>query len=249
MFDDLKGKRVLITGASGGIGREIAVFLSREGAQLALMGRDETRLHETLSRLTPGEHAVFPCDLSNIDAIGGKIDTLCGQFGKLGGLVHCAGIGAQSPIKSLSYEKLHAVMQVNFYAFMELIRWVTVKRNRDPILRIVGLSSVASVLDTPMETAYAAAKAAMDAAVRCLSRELQGKGIRINTIRPAWVDTGMYRAFIADMDAFGAATANAQQPIGVIEPVDVAAMAAYLLSDYAKSITGMHFPINGGSRV
>ncbi len=246
MFDDLRGKRILITGASSGIGRAIAVFLAKEGANVALVARDRERLQETLAMLAPGGHALFPCDLSDMEAIGPLVKSIVATFGKLHGFVHSAGVGNARPLKTSSFSFMHDVMLINFYAYVELIRHIASKRHMEMPLRIVGLSSVSSDHYVAGTAAYSASKAAMDAVTRCLSLELLSKGVSLNTIQPAWVNTDMTSSAKEWISEEWESHLLNAQPLGLICAQDIAAMAAYLLSDNAKMITGAHFPISAG---
>ena len=108
----LEGKSILITGASSGIGRSIAVECSRMGASLILIGRNESRLKETISLLNPGNHNYYVCDITD----DSQVEVLYKELIAIDGIVHSAGIGLTLPFKFTSKEKLESLMHVNFEA-------------------------------------------------------------------------------------------------------------------------------------
>ena len=249
MFDrmDFQNKHYLVTGASSGIGRAVSVELSKRGAHVALLSRDARRLEETLASLAPGEHSVLRHDLVNTEEIKDVLAPLLSADARISGFVHCAGISPVIPLRRLTFARLNKMMLINFYSFVEITRCLCMAKKEDHPMRIVGLSSIASVSNSYLQTAYAASKAAMDAAVRWLSVELAEKRVNINTICPAYVDTEMLEDITTLVDGFiENLGARGGQSLGLIDPRDVAQMVLYLLSDFAKSITGMQIPINAG---
>ena len=246
---ELKGKNYIVTGASSGIGRATCIELSRSGANVLLVARNQDRLQDTLKLVEPTNHAVINFDLSNIDGIQGIISGAYEKFTVIDGLIYCAGIGWGATLQKTTYELMHSIMLVNCYAFVEFVRCLTKVKPKAHIMRIVGISSVGSLTNNKHDTAYSASKAAMEAAIRVMSTELIKKNTTINSIRPAYVDTEMLSSM---QDVFGDFNEHIKstgfQPLGMIDPVDVAKLAVYLLSDAAKSITGMCVPINGGAR-
>jgi NAD(P)-dependent dehydrogenase (short-subunit alcohol dehydrogenase family) len=249
MNEDFSGKNYLVTGASSGIGRAVCTELSKRGANIALLARDRDRLSETLSRMTDGKHFSAVCDLADISAIERTVQELWRNCGRMDGFVHCAGISANLPLRKTNFDVLHGVMRVNFYAFVELVRCFVTQKAKSEAMRIVGISSIGSVTHTKYHTAYSASKAALEAAVRDLAEELIPRNVRINAVRPAYVDTPMLAAMNDIMDDFNEyVKTSGFQPLGLIDPVHVANMVLYLLGDAADFITGMVMPINGGAR-
>lgn len=240
---DLSDKKIVVTGASSGIGRSVSILLSKLGAHVMMIGRREEELENTLRQMDGEEHRYFPYDLTDLDHIGDLIRDIVGCDGdKLDGLVHCAGISRRLPMRNLNYSNMDPIMRINFYAFIELTKAYAHKNCNGG--SIVGISSYAATNGGTGQTAYAASKAALDAAIIVLSKELARKNIRINSIRPGYVNTAMY---VDAMKKTGSDELGNQQLLGVGEPEDVANMIAYLLSDAAKFITGSNYVINGGS--
>ncbi|MBQ3225438.1 MAG: SDR family oxidoreductase [Clostridia bacterium] len=244
---DLTDKRILITGASSGMGKETAILCSKLGAKLILVSRNEDKLKETLACLEGDGHCYFPFDLSRVDEIDAFIKELITQCGPLDGFVHSAGVGSSRPIKLLKPSALREVMELNFYSFVEIIRCVTKRNCYREGMSIVGISSISSKQGNQAKTAYSASKAAMDAATRCLAKELWKQNVRVNTVNPALIQTDMFQSFLDNGgDSEDAKNVLLRQYAGLGEPIDVANMIAYLLSDASKFITGTNVMLDGG---
>jgi NAD(P)-dependent dehydrogenase (short-subunit alcohol dehydrogenase family) len=242
----LEGRRILITGASSGIGRETAVLTSKLGASVVLVGRSEERLIQTLYMLENGQHSYFVIDLSIVEGIEEMFKKVVnGANERLDGLVHSAGVINLIPLRNLTPKYIEATMKINFYSFIELVRLFSLKKYSLGG-SIVGVSSVASSRGEMCQTAYSASKAALDAAVRTLSYELVKKNIRINSVRPGTVYT---EASKKSELQFGAELLDAlkqKQLLGLGRPVDVSYMIAFLLSNASNFITGRSLDVDGG---
>ena len=242
---DLSGKKILVTGASSGIGKETALHAARLGASVIMIARGEDLLQETLNQMEAGDHRYYPADLSQIDQIEELTARIRVDNGPFDGFVHCAGITENRPIKMFKYENVHRLMLINFYSYIELIRCITKRGAYNEGMSIVGISSIAAVTCKAAQTIYAASKAAMNTATKCLAMELSSKNIRLNTIVPAMIETDMSKKYMERYnrtnDFF-----KADGGMGVGEPIDVANMAVYLLSGAAKFITRSEIEITGG---
>lgn len=242
---DLTGRRILVTGASSGIGRACAVTAASLGARTVLVARDQGRLEETLGMLAGQGHLIVPCDLGKLDDIASVFDAACKEGDKLDGLVHAAGIGPATPIQVVTPRVMNEVMTINFFSFMEMVRLFTRKRFSNGG-SIVAISSVSGVVGWQGVSLYGASKGAIDSAVRALAIELAPRGFRVNSIVPSNIQTPMFDAIIA----VGGETARdqiaAKQPLGLGEPEDVANAAAFLLSQASRFITGTQLVVDGG---
>ncbi|MBN1639332.1 MAG: SDR family oxidoreductase [Ignavibacteriales bacterium] len=242
---DLTGKLILVTGASSGIGRETAIHLSKLGAKVVLVARNEEKLKETLRFCDGNENRYYCFDLTEIVGIENLINKIVLENNGLDGLAYCAGVSTNRPLAMYKFDRVHEVMLINFYAFFELIRIISKKGNYNPGLSIVGLSSIASIKGNAAQTAYAASKAAMDGSMRCLAKELSGKKIRVNTILPSMINTEMYRSY-SRKSGVGEETILKRQYLGIGETTDVANAVAFLLSDASAFVTGTQLPVDGG---
>ena len=240
---DLSGKRVLITGASSGIGRACAVTAAKLGASLVLTGRRKEALDETLKACVGSGHLVCAGDISSPDFVGKLVETA----GKIDGLVHAAGIGPMCPVGMLSQEHVESIMRTNYYAFLELMRHYARAKHRNGQLSVVAISSVSALAGWGGVVVYCGSKGALSASVRALAMELAPKGVRVNAVCPSNVRTPLYEAGASDMnDESGLKELLRKQPLGLAEPEQIAAPVCFLLSEAASFITGVNMPVDGG---
>ncbi|NLK64047.1 MAG: SDR family oxidoreductase [Tissierellia bacterium] len=241
---ELTGKRILVTGASSGIGQNTGILLSKLGAELVLVARNNERLQETLSMLNGEAHASVSFDLSNIDDIKDMMDYIC-MDKKLDGVVYSAGIAPIVPVPSINYNKMLEIMTVNYFAFMEIVKLFS-KRKYSNGGSIVAVSSVSSYAGWRGASLYCGSKAAIDGSIRALAIELSNKGIRVNSVVPSNIKTKM----LSDVTQYAGEeeldVITARQPLGLGNPDDVANAIAFLLSDAARFITGSSLVVDGG---
>lgn len=241
---ELTGKRILVTGASSGIGRACAILASRLGASVVLVARDEKRLGETLGQMTGGGHVAIAFDLSDLERYE-ELFKRCASEQKLNGMVHAAGIGPAMPIQSVSLALMREVMNINYFAFMELAKWFS-KKKYSSGGSIVGISSVSGVVGWQGVSLYGGSKGAMDSSVRSLAIELASKKIRVNSVVPSNIRTPMLDSVVSVGGEDATQQILAKQPLGIGEPEDVAHAVAFLMSDAARFITGTQMVVDGG---
>ncbi|WP_391572838.1 SDR family NAD(P)-dependent oxidoreductase [Cohnella sp.] len=243
---DLTGKKIFLTGATSSIGRASAIYLSKLGASLVLTGRNEPALAETFQMLVGDKHHMFTADLNDLGHIPQLIENSFAADGKkFNGVLHCAGGGRIVPLKALNIDILKSAMQVNFYAFIEIIKIITNKKYFKEG-SIVGVSSHAAMEGEAGQAAYSAAKAAMDAAVRALAHELAPKNIRINTVRPGMIESDATSKYRKSMDESQFSKLVNRQLLGLGQPEAVASMCSFLLSDASCFLTGRSMYVDGG---
>ncbi len=239
----LTGKKILVTGASSGIGRACAICATKAGATVILTGRRAEALDETRACCYPGDHVCFPGDISLADFVRELVE----RCGKIDGLVHAAGIGPMCPIGMLTECQMEAVMRTNYYSFLELMKHFSKKKNRNERLSVVAVSSVSSMSGWGGVAVYSGSKGAVSASVRALAMELASKGIRVNAVCPSNIRTPMYEKGASDMNSEESlCELIKKQPLGLGEPEQVAWPVCFLLSDASSFITGVNLPVDGG---
>lgn len=240
----LQNKTVLITGAGSGIGRETSVVLSKLGANLILIDLNKEGLMET-SKLIVQKSLLKTVDLCDFDNLPQIVSEINESVGMLNGLVHCAGISSRKPLNVLRPSGFSKVMNVNFFAFEELVRLFMKKGRFADGGSIVVMSSISSIKGYKAKTEYCVSKAAVDAFVRCMAAELANRRIRINSVMAAEVLTPLALKAKELNNSLGISEFNA--PLGPTDPNEVANTISFLLSDATKTITGSSIVIDGGA--
>ena len=237
----LEGKRVLITGASSGIGKATAEECAKCGAKVILTARNEERLKATLDSLEGEGHSMIIADLTkqeDLAALVGQIEP------PLDGVVLCAGINDKSIIKFLNQEHVEKMLAINFTSPVYLSQLLAKKKKLAKESSVVFISSISAFYPSVSNAMYASTKAALTQFSKVLALELMPQRIRVNCIEPAFVETGMLNKYeISDkMDEI-----RANAPFGrFLEPNEVAQAAVYLLSDATKLVTGSSLVMDGG---
>ncbi|MBA3888901.1 MAG: SDR family oxidoreductase [Gemmatimonadaceae bacterium] len=245
---DLTGKTILVTGASSGIGRAIAILCGQLGARVVLGGRREGALRETQAALPNAEmHRVEPFDLTAMDGIPAWITGVRERAeAPLDGLVHSAGLSVTMPIRVANRANTDNLMIPNVYAALGLLRGFSAKGVAAGQSSVVLLSSVASFDGSPGLVTYAGTKGAINGIVRSAAKELGPRRVRVNAIAPGYVETPMYHEMKATTPDAVITKLEEEHFLGIPKPEEVAVMAAYLLSDAARVVTGTMLVIDGG---
>ena len=242
---DFTGKRILVTGASSGIGASICKTLSDSGAEVIMVAKDADKLKSAADDM--GIQHYYSIDLSDVDNIGPQVADIIKERGSLDGFVHSAGIGTVRPIKMCTYEYMKQMMDINFFSFVEIVRTITRKIYFNEGLSIVGISSVAAIEGNQSKTGYCASKAAMNGAIRCMAKELAPKMIRVNAVMPGITRTAIFDQIMDNGgDSEDLKGILQRQYLGVCEPDNIAASVAFLLSEESKFITGSAIAVDSG---
>jgi len=240
----LEGKTILVTGASSGIGRAIAIECSRMGARLIITARNEERLKDSLSSMdNPHLHRMILADLLKEKDMD---DLIAFIPDKLDGIVQCAGFMIVKPFQFLSHDDIHDLMNVNFVAPILLTQALLKKKKIANPSSIVFISSINGVLCSyPGLGIYAASKGAVNGIAKNLAIELAVKGIRVNSVNPGMVQTNIFDPGIIneaelkeDMKKYPLKRHG--------KPEEVAYAVIYLLSDASSWVTGSNLVIDGG---
>ena len=238
----LTGKTILVTGASSGIGRAIAVNCSQMGASLIITGRNETRLSETFLMLEGEDHQQICADLTNLQ----ELDTLIESLPKLDGIVSNAGIAKPLVLQLTDAEDVNEVMQINALVPIHLTRLVLQHKKLNKGASLVYISSVNGNNCTYIgSTIYAASKSAITGFMKGVALELAPRGIRANCINPGMIETDLLK--FGSIGPEELETDRLKYPLKRYgKPDEVAYAAVYLLSDATKWMTGSSLLIDGG---
>lgn len=238
----LEGKKILITGASSGIGKATAIECSKLGATVIITGRDILRLQETYDALEGSGHQMISADL----AINSELEHLVEILPKLDGCVNNAGIVGLVPTAFMTEEKIARMQQINLNAPMLLTKLLVKKKKMANPSSIVFTSSVAGVYRVSMGNAiYATTKCGIDAFMRTAALELASKGIRCNSVNPAMVETRILNRGQLTPEQYEAD--RQRYPLKRYgRPEDVAWGIVYLLSDASSWVTGTSLKLDGG---
>lgn len=229
---------ILITGASSGIGKAAVEYLDSVGHRIVLVARNQERLEQTAQTLKNNPICI-PCDLCDLDNIE-HIFIQCKDAGiKLDGMLHCAGINRDMPVKANDVAAMVDVTTLNYMSFVELGKYFSMKKYSNDNGSIVAMSSTAVLGCDKSMCTYAASKAAVDTAVRVMAKEFVRRKIRVNSIQASYVETPMME-IVDNLEEKIAA-----QPLGIIEPIQVAYLMEFLLSEKSKYITGSNIKISG----
>ena len=236
----LEGKVVLVTGASSGIGRAIAIECSKSGATVYLTARNEERLKETLSSMKPGPHKFITADLTNQQDVA----NLAEAVEKLDGIVLNSGINDKSIVKKLNNEFISRMMDTNFSGPAMLIQSLLKNKKINKTASIVFMSSISAFYPSVSNALYAASKAAVNQFAKVLALEVLTLKARVNCIQPAFVETEMLKKYTLDnvIDEI-----RANYPLGrFAKPEEIAYATIYYLSDASQLVTGTSLIIDGG---
>jgi NAD(P)-dependent dehydrogenase (short-subunit alcohol dehydrogenase family) len=246
-FLDFEDRWVVVTGASSGIGRAIAIELAAHGARLVLVGRDADRLAETAAALPGVDHRKLVLDLVRHDRIATAIADVAKDTGPLYGLCHAAGIVETRPLPSNTVQVVQSQLDVNVLAGLELARCVC----RRDIMAAAGgsilfISSVYGRVGMPGQIGYCATKGALAAATRAMAIELARRRIRVNALSPGLILTKMTEQALAKLSPEQVEKLKGGYPLGVGQPQDVARAAVFLLAPGTGWITGVDLAVDGG---
>lgn len=238
----LQGKKILVTGASSGIGKQTAIAIAMQGGEVIITGRNQSKLSITFDMLEGTGHQVVNADLNNAAEVERLVDVLPG----LDGIVLNSGIMETLPFKFITEEKLGHLIKTNFTSPVMLLNKIIRKKILKKQSAVVFVSSIGgNVIGTVGNSMYSASKAAISGIQKVLALELASQKIRVNSICPGMVKTEMWMED-ETITAEQLAIDEKKYPLGYGEPADVANAAVYLLSDAAKWVTGTSLILDGG---
>ena len=237
----LEGKTILVTGASSGIGRSIAIECSKMDASVLITARNEEKLRETLSNCMPGNHKFFSADLRDDE----QIEILASSLPMLDGIILNAGIVRTLPLSFINRESIDEVFNVNVNSSILLIQKLLKKKKIQRGGSICFISSVASNYVNIGNSLYSATKGAVNSFTKSLALELAPKKIRANAILPGYIETNILEK--SSIDELSIEEHKKKYPLGRYgTPIDIAHLIIYLMSDASSWMTGSLLTLDGG---
>ena len=242
----LTGKTAVVTGASRGIGRAIALKLAQQGAQVVInyQGSREKALEvQEKIRENGGKAMIYQCDVSDFAACEAFIQKVIEEWGSLDILVNNAGITRDGLLMRMKEEDFDQVLATNLKGTFHTIRFAARQMIRQRSGRIINMASVVGVAGNAGQVNYAASKAGVIGLTKSAAKELASRGITVNAIAPGFIETDMTGVLSEKVKE----AAMGQIPLGHMgKPEDVAAAAAFLASEEAGYITGQVIHVDGG---
>ena len=248
LYADLKGRNVLVTGGTGGLGLAIAKAFAENLSKVVIVGRDRDKLKAAEKKLGEQVHCI-PFDLNEIDRLPDLMEQIKESVGALDILVNNAGINMKKDVLHVTNRDYQEIIQTNQTAVFALTREVLKPMVERRTGSVIMISSMASRYGIPKVIGYTASKSAVEGMTRALAVECAPFGIRVNCIAPGFIRTDMSsRALDNDPDRKGRVLART--PMNRLgEPSDVAHAALFLASEQSRYITGIVLPVDGGNSI
>ena len=240
MFN-LSGKRVLITGAAGGIGKELSKSFLEVGANIILSGTNINRLQSLKDDLNQ-ECEVFECDLKNVDEINNLLNFLDGSGG-VDVLINNAGKTEDNLLMRMTDEQWEDIMLINLTSVMRLTRGIIRGMIKKRWGRIINITSIVALTGNPGQSNYVASKSGLIGFSKSLASEVASRGITVNCIAPGFIKTNMTDK-LNENQTSSILNRIPMNRIGV--PIDICSSAIFLASSYSNYITGQTIHVNGG---
>jgi NAD(P)-dependent dehydrogenase (short-subunit alcohol dehydrogenase family) len=245
--NSLNGKIALITGASKGLGKAMALALSQAGATIALVSRDETKLQAVKREVedSGGKAELFIADVKDEQQVERLEADVSKRLGKIQILVNNAGVNLRKNLIDFSLSEWQSVIDTNLTSVFLMCRKFVPHMRGTGYGRILNMTSIMSHVSLPQRSAYSASKAALLGLIRALAQELAPEGITVNGISPGPFGTEMNQSLMQDPEANAQFLANL--PVGRWGKVEeIGGLASYLCSEAAGFITGTDILIDGG---
>lgn len=242
---DFVGRKIMVFGASSGIGRMCAIQLGERGASVVLVGRNRERLEETASHIPKEHRIIIPCDVSDFDAAEAVVRNAVKLDGvRLYGCVFSVGIAPIVPVAAVKEPLLLKSFQTNLFSLYGILKAFSSRRVSLDGASFVSISSLAALGPIKGQCIYAATKAAINTYTCVAAKELAQRKIRVNTVCPEMVDTPMGHDRLGNLSS---ERLQSRYPMGALRPEDIADTVIFLLSSASRKITGQAVAITAGS--
>lgn len=241
LFNVESDKVFLVTGASSGIGRQVALDLNAHGATVIAIARDHKRL-EMLKADSPhpeNMHIEIKDLAEDVESLPKYVTELRKKYGKFQGMAFCAGIAEVKPLQAIQLEAMRKIFEINYFSPVFMLKGFCDRRNNtgDRASAVI-VSSISALKSDKGHTAYSGSKAAIAASAKCIAREASGYNVRVNCVSPSDVKTPLTESKIENE--------NSKYPFGCGEATDVANTIVYLLSDKSNWTTSQNYVIDCG---
>lgn len=242
----LEGKKALVTGASRGIGREVALELARQGADVAVnFAGSEAKAKEVVEEIKALGRKAFSvqCDVADSESVTGMIKEVIEQFGRVDILVNNAGITRDNLLMRMKEEEWDSVINTNLKGVFLCTKAVTRQMMKQRSGRIINMASIVGVSGNAGQANYVAAKAGVIGLTKSTAKELASRGITVNAIAPGFISTDMTEELTDEVQK----AMLSQIPLARFgDPKDVASVASFLASDASSYMTGQTLHVDGG---
>lgn len=242
---DLNGQVAVVTGASQGLGRAMAIALGLNGARVACLARNADKLADTVQTIVDGggQAEAFSCDVKSREAIDEVIEKVADDWGRLDIMVNNAGITRDTLLPRMTDDEWDDVIQTNLRGTFLFCRAASRFMMRARYGRIINIASVSGLIGNPGQTNYSASKAGMIGLTRSLSKELAGRKVTINAVAPGFIESDMTKA-LGDAILDEVKKRIPAKRVGLAD--EVAAAVLFLASPAAAYITGQTLVVDGG---
>ena len=242
MASDLTGRVAMVTGSTRGIGRAVADALSKAGAKVAVIGRDQGKSEAAAAEIGNGAQG-FACDVTKADAVDGAVAAIEKALGPIDILVNNAGVTKDNVFLRLQDADFDVVLEANLKGAFRTIRAASRGMMKKRWGRIVNISSVVGIIGNKGQANYAASKAGLIGLTKSMARELASRGITVNAVAPGFIETDMTNALTPEQRE----ALQKQIPMERLgKPEDIAQAVLFLASDAAAYITGQVLVVDGG---
>lgn len=244
----LKGKKAIVTGGTSGIGKQIAITLSEQGADVAIIGTNEERAQAVIAYLEENrvhdeqQFGFYILDVADTSHVQKIIDEILEKWGQIDILINNAGITRDTLLMRMNECDWDAVIDTNLKSIFNFCKAVMRPMMKQKSGKIINISSVVGLTGNPGQSNYAASKLGMVGFTRSLAREVAKRGINVNCIAPGYIETPMTGALNEQQKA----AISDKIPMGMGQPHSIAHAALFLASGLSDYITGVVLPVDGG---